>query len=96
MEDPQIDVDLIDEAVLALMYLTLHADGPAHKNWQVWRAWKSFDWAAMDRLHDKDLISEPVGKAKSVVLTEEGRRRSEASFYRLFTRRDGHQAPPQS
>ena len=32
MQDPQIDVDLIDEAVLALMFLTLHADGPAHEN----------------------------------------------------------------
>lgn len=96
MEDPQIDVDLIDETVLALMYLTLHADAPAHENWRSWRAWKSFDWAAMDRLHVKDLISDPVGKAKSVVLTEEGRRRSDAAFYRLFTRRDESQTPPQS
>ncbi len=38
MEDPQIDVDLIGEAVLALMYLTLHADAPAHENWRSWRA----------------------------------------------------------
>ena len=27
MEEPQIDNDLIDEAVLALMFLTLHDDG---------------------------------------------------------------------
>jgi hypothetical protein len=85
MADPQIDVNLIDEAVLALMFLTLQRDDrqPA-----IWRAWKSFDWAAMGRLYEKDLILDPLGKAKSVVLTEEGRRRSEAAFYRLFTRRE--------
>ncbi len=85
MEKPQIDNDLIDEAVLALLYLTLiHDEGPP----PISRAWKSFDWDAMGRLHAKDLIFDPVGKAKSVMLTEEGRRRSEAAFYRLFARKD--------
>jgi hypothetical protein len=85
MGDPQIDNDLIDEAVLALMFLTLHDHGgPA----SMARAWKSFDWNVMGRLHAKDLILDPVGKAKSVTLTEEGRKRSEAAFYRLFARRD--------
>jgi len=46
---------------------------------------KSFDWAAMERLHTKGLISDPVGKAKSVVFTDEGLRQSEASFRKLFT-----------
>jgi hypothetical protein len=88
MEEPQIDNDLIDEAVLALMFLTLH-DYEGHPSMS--RAWKSFDWDAMGRLHAKDLILDPVGKAKSVILTEEGRKRSEAAFYRLFARRDGAQ-----
>lgn len=35
-----IDEDKIDDAVLALLWLTLH-DGR--------RAWKSFDWNATDR-----------------------------------------------
>lgn len=81
MEDPAIDIDLIDEAVLALMFLTLHEIGGMS------RAWKSFDWEAMNRLHAKDLIFDPVNKAKSVMLTGEGRKRSEAAFYRLFGRR---------
>lgn len=89
MGDPQIDVDLIDEAVLALMFLTLQRDD---HQLPIWRAWKSFDWAAMGRLYEKDLILDPVGKAKSVVLTAEGRRRSEAAFYRLFARREDSQA----
>ena len=41
--------------------------------------------AAMERLHTKGLISDPVGKAKSVVFTDEGLRQSEASFRKLFT-----------
>jgi hypothetical protein len=85
MDDPQIEPDLIDEAVLALMYLNLHVDDRDH---QVWRAWKSFDWDAMARLHQSGLINDPVGKAKSVVLTDEGRTRCEAAFHRLFARRN--------
>lgn len=71
----EIDPDRIDDAVLALMYLGLHDDD---------RAWKSFDWDAMNRLHDKKLISNPASKAKSVLLTEEGKRRSERLFRNLF------------
>lgn len=73
-----IDTDKIDETVLALLYLTLH-DGV--------RAWKSFDWESMNRLHDKGFISNPVGKAKSVALTDEGLRESERLFKKLFAKR---------
>ncbi|MCK7583296.1 MAG: DUF6429 family protein [Chromatiales bacterium] len=59
-----IDEQKIDEAVLALLYSGLH-DGS--------RTWKSFDWDALNRLHAKGFISNPVSKAKSVTFTEEGR-----------------------
>ncbi|MBI2206001.1 MAG: hypothetical protein HYU41_19340 [Candidatus Rokubacteria bacterium] len=72
-----VDTERIDEAVLALLSLGLH-DGA--------RAWKSFDWDAMSRLHDKGYIGDPVGKAKSVVFTEEGLRESERLFTKLFAR----------
>lgn len=65
----------IDETVLALLYLGVHNG---------FRTWKSFDWDAMERLHEKGLISNPVGKAKSVVFSEEGLRRSEEACTRLF------------
>jgi len=70
-----IDRDHIDEAILALLFLGRH-DGM--------RTWKSFDWAAMERLYTKGLISNPVGKAKSVVFTDDGLRQSEALFRKLF------------
>jgi hypothetical protein len=73
----EIDTNKV-EAVLALLYLTLH-DGS--------RAWKGFDWDSLNRLHAKGLISDPVSKAKSVVLTDEGLRASEELFQRLFAKR---------
>jgi hypothetical protein len=69
------DKDKVDEMILALLFLTLH-DGC--------RAWKGLDWEAMSRLHEKGMISDPVGKAKSVVLTEEGLRRCEKLFMEHF------------
>ena len=70
-----LDNDGIDQAVLALLSLGLHEGS---------RAWKSFDWDAMDRLHQKGYISDPVGKDKSVVLTEEGLRESQRLLQALF------------
>ena len=49
-----IDTDKIDDAALALLYLTLH-DGD--------RAWRGFDWGALDRLHAKGMIGKPASKA---------------------------------
>lgn len=42
------------------------------------RSWKGYDWEIMNRLHEQGLISDPVRKAKSVFLTDKGRRRAEA------------------
>jgi hypothetical protein len=71
-----MDIDRIDEAVLALLFLGRHDRD---------RTWKSFDWAAMERLHAKGLISNPVSKTKSVVFTDEGLRLSEALFHKFFS-----------
>lgn len=73
-----VDKDRIDEAVSALLWLTLH-DGA--------RAWKGHDWDALDRLHRKGFILDPVNGAKSVVLIEGGLREAERLFEALFTRR---------
>jgi hypothetical protein len=70
-----IKTDRIDDCVLALLLLGRH-DGQ--------RVWKTFDWAAMERLHEKGLISDPVGRAKSVALTDEGLEKAERLFRDLF------------
>ena len=67
--------EAIDRAVLALLYLGLH-DGD--------RAWKSFDWSALDRLHAQGLISDPASRAKSVRFTEDGLELARARFHELF------------
>ena len=72
-----VDTEKLDQAVLALLYLGLH-DGS--------RAWKSFDWDVMKRLHEKGCITDPIGKAKSVSFTEERLRESQRLFQALFTR----------
>jgi hypothetical protein len=73
----QVDEKKIDETVLALLYLTLHDEC---------RAWKGHDWDSMDRLHEKGYILNPVGKAKSVVLTDEGLAESKRLLERFFVR----------
>ena len=70
-----INKDKIDDAALALLYLTLH-DG--------YRAWKGFDFDVLGRLHDKGMIDDPVDKVKSVVFTEKGLERAKTLFKELF------------
>lgn len=72
------DEEKFDDAVLALLCLTMWNDRPAT------RAWKGHDWAAMERLHQKGYIGDPRSKAKSVVVTEEGRARAEELFRQFF------------
>ena len=76
----EIDEAKVDEAVLALLYLTAFKDRPS------WRAWKSHDWDSLDRLHQKGYISNPATKAKSILLTEEGAKRSKELFEKYFTK----------
>ncbi len=76
--DQDIDPDRVDDAVLALLWLGLH---------EGWRTWKDFDSDAMDRLHRKGMVSDPVGKARSVVFTGEGRREAERLLRELLARR---------
>ena len=74
------DSDKVDEYTLALLYLVIHdrreGDGA--------RAWKGFDWETMNRLHEKGYLSNPVGKAKSVVMDEEGYKKAEELFKKFF------------
>ena len=71
------DTDRIDDAVLALLHLTLHNG---------YSAWKGFDWEAMNRLYEKGFIDDPQSKTKSVVFTEEGLRRSSQLFEAMFVK----------
>src|SRR5260370_29079263 len=75
-----LNTDKIDDAALALLYLTLHDDC---------RAWKGMDWGVLGRLHDKGMIHDPVGKVKSVVFTPEGLERAKELFEPMFSNYGG-------
>jgi uncharacterized protein DUF6429 len=45
----EIDLDKIDDTFLRRLWLTLHDER---------RAWKGFDWDALERLHQKGLIAQ--------------------------------------
>ena len=74
----EYDKEKVDEMVLALMCLVMHSDGEAI------RAWKSFDWDTLSRLHAKGLISDPKSKAKSVILSDKAVKLSELLFEKHF------------
>lgn len=74
----EIDTDKIDKAVLALLHLTRCDDAYGGA------AWKGHDWDALNRLHEKGYIGNPVNKNKSVRFTEAGSAKAEQYFLELF------------
>jgi hypothetical protein len=74
----EYNTDKVDDATLALLYLNMWDDKFAS------RSWKGFDWDTLARLHQKGLIDDPKGKAKSIVFTSEGRKMAKELFHKLF------------
>ena len=78
-----LNTDSVDEVVLALLYLNLCEER---------RAWKSLNWGALNRLHEKGLIGNPVSHAKSVGLTDVGLHEGERLVAQYFTHPADRQA----
>jgi hypothetical protein len=76
------DEDKVDEFTLALLYLVTHE---RHEGLGA-RTWKGFDWGTLNRLYEKGYISNPISKAKSVGMTEEGFLKAKELFERHFAR----------
>ena len=55
------------EIGFAILSLTINHDRSGNA-----RAWKSLDWDLLASMHERGWIADPVGKAKSVVITEKG------------------------
>lgn len=73
-----LDHDKLAEAALAILALTAFSSG--HEA----RAWKGLNWDVLDLLYQRGWIEDPVGKAKSVVLTEAGERLAPELLARHF------------
>jgi len=80
----EYDEDKVDDFTLALLYLVAHEREEGFGA----RAWKGFDWDTLNRLHDKGFISNPVRKAKSVAMTEQGFLKSKDLFEKHFMNKD--------
>lgn len=69
------DQSRIDETVLALLAAYLFNTNSS---------WKGYDFDVMNRLHEAGYVFNPVGKQKSVQLTEEGVERGLELARQLF------------
>ena len=69
------DTKKIDEAVLALLYLTLHDRSHASTNGAP---------AVLRRLHTSGMVEDPSASWDSVELTDEGLQRSKTLFHAMF------------
>lgn len=76
----EYDEEKVDEYTFALLYLVTHNREEGFGA----RAWKGFDWDTMNRLHEKGFILNPVGKAKSVGMSEKGFNKAEELFGKHF------------
>ena len=76
----EIDEHKVDEISLALLYLSTFKDKSGV------RTWKSYSWNVLDRLHESGYIDDPRSKAKSLLLTDEGVKRSKALFEKHFAK----------
>jgi len=81
--DPGYDFNKVDDAILALLHLTMWEE-KVLDDFRIFRAWKGHDWDALSRLHEKGMIHDPRGKARSLGLTKEGSEKSQQLFRRLF------------
>lgn len=75
-----IDADKLAETALAILCLGAYEDGPST------RAWKGMDWDVMDLLFARGWIQDPKGKAKSVLVTEEGVEQAKVFLQRHFAK----------
>lgn len=82
-----VDTDRIDDAILALLYLTLHDRD---------RASKGLDRDALGRLHEKGMIESPAESPESVTFTPDGLRRSKELSESMFARRTAEAPAPET
>lgn len=73
-----IDSEKLAEAALAILSLTMHDTHIAP------RVWKGLDWELLELLHEKGWVSDPKSKAKSVLISEEGREFAELFLKKHF------------
>lgn len=77
-QEGNYDLDKIDEAVLAILYMSAFEENG------ITRAWKGINWDSTNRLFEHGYISYPRTPSKSVIFTQEGVARAREAADRLF------------
>ncbi len=81
----KIDEDKIEEATLALLYITSFKD--SHTD-MAWRTWKGHDREVMERLYQKGYISNPESESRSVSFSKKGFKKAEKLFSKYFKKKE--------
>ena len=71
----KLDRQKVEEAVLAVLWLTLHNEV---------EAWKTIDWETIGSIASEGVHSDPARRAKSVVFTEEGLAEAERAAKKML------------
>ena len=61
----------VHDLTLALLYLTRFKEGRGKQEDQLFRAWKSYDWDALNKLSEEEFTLDRHGN-KGLYLTDEG------------------------
>jgi len=77
-----VDKVKLEEVAMALLSLTMFQDHG------ITRAWKGLDWELLDALYTRGWIGDPKSKAKSVVVTPEGKAAARELFEKHFGEKD--------
>jgi hypothetical protein len=72
----EYDQRKIEEVVLAMLGALEFENG---------RVWKRYDFAVMETLHEKGLITNPRGRQESLYLTDEGKIRAKQLAAKYFS-----------
>jgi len=73
-----LNQEKLAEAALAILSLSSFGDLMGV------RAWKGMDWDLMNMLFEKNWISDPAGKQKSIVMSDEGVKLAEEFLEKYF------------
>jgi len=74
----KVDQNKIEEVAMALLSLTMFEEHGTT------RAWKGLDWDVLGALHARGWIADPKSKAKSVVISPEGKAAAQALLRKYF------------
>lgn len=95
-EDKRVDAMKKTYFLVAFLWLTpgltahvrfsASTDSSVYHYGDIVRSWKGYDWETLNRLFEKGMISDPKTKAKSVLLSDQGAKKTSELYEKLCLR----------